>query len=364
MNTDFNQMPSAEAVLVKLNIFINDFQPEEQEHFKQKVSRIAEKARTHLSELYNSCPDKLSFIAAVVRSDVEQLHVDFRTYKVFRDIELTRLDDLTDRIGERTIKFSNQTSLEACLRANFTGYEDREDIINLAAWSYAESEIYEKELSVGVNTMLMDATLMGVQVLPAISPHSLEKALSNCAARPIERKPFVNDGTRPKRPSFSKAIDAFAKVQQIEQLKEVAGGKLKQNFDSGSFINACASRISFVLQQSGFKIPAIPGQTVSGQNGEQYIFRLTTLEKFMRKTFGPPDCEWRKDTVIGNSNNEMCTNLAGKKGILIHRWESGPHTTCTGHAEIINAEKWAEYSMRYLPPSDGVFWELPDDEQH
>ena len=355
MNTDFNQMPSAEAVLEKLNIFIHDFQPEQQERFKRKVNRIAEKARAHLDDLYDSCPDKLSFIAAVVRSDVEQLHVDFRTYKENRDIELTRLGDLTDRIGERTIKFSNKTSLEACLRANFI--EDREDIINFAAWSYAESEIYEKELSVGVNTMLMDATLMGVQVLPAISPHRLETALSNCAASPIERKPFVNDGSRPKRPSFSKAIDAFAKVQLIEQLKEVAGGKLKQNFDSGSFINACASRISYVLQQNGFKIPAIPGQTVSGQKGEQYIFRLTTLEKFMRKTFGPPDCEWRKDTVIGNSNNEMCTNLSGKKGILIRRWKSGPHTTCTGHAEVLNGGVWSSY-----PPSDGVFWELPDDE--
>ncbi len=159
-----------------------------------------------------------------------------------------------------------------------------------------------------------------------------------------------------QRPTYSQAKRAYTEVKEIWQLKEVVGGKLKQNFDSKSFINGCASRISYVLQQAGYKIPAIPGETVSGKNGEQYIFRLTELDKFMRKTFGTPDCEWRKGEVIGNLTGEKCSTLMGRKGILIERWRGGPHTTCTGHAQIISGKGWDS-----IAPQEGVFWELPDD---
>ena len=159
-----------------------------------------------------------------------------------------------------------------------------------------------------------------------------------------------------QRPTYSQAKSAYAAVEELEQLKEVVGGKLKQNFDSKIFINGCASRISYVLQKAGYKIPVIPGETVSGKNEEQYIYRLSALDNFIRKIFGPPDCEWRKGSVVGKSNCEKCSTLLGRKGILIQRWPPSPYTTCTGHAKIINGKGLDSY-----PPADGVFWELPDD---
>ena len=159
---------------------------------------------------------------------------------------------------------------------------------------------------------------------------------------------------RCQRPSFGSAIRAFNEVTELGQLIKVAGGVLQQNFDKGNFINGCAARISYVLEQTGCTVPAIPGQTVSGKNGEQYIYRLDALEQFLTKAYGPPDLKWRY-TSMTDANERV--NLKGKKGILIERWEKGwlPITTCTGHAGLLEGDS------TILLPRAGMFWELPDD---
>jgi Type VI secretion system (T6SS), amidase effector protein 4 len=162
-----------------------------------------------------------------------------------------------------------------------------------------------------------------------------------------------------KRAIFSKAMKAYEKVQSIYDLREIAGGKLKQNFEEGGFITGCASRISYVLEETGCKIPIIPGQTVSGERGEQYIYRLTTLIPFMEKSYGAPDYEWRKDSSPEPTYAEMETYFSGKRGIIIERWDSGSHTMCTGHAYLFDGEN---IPIIYNQ-SNVIFWELPQDEQ-
>lgn len=188
-----------------------------------------------------------------------------------------------------------------------------------------------------------------------IQPSVQQPSVLDSVVQKVNREMEKTVSNAPARPTYSQAKSAYAAVKKLKQLKEVVGGKLEQNFDSKIFINGCASRISYVLQQAGYKIPIIPGQTVSGKNEEQYIYRLSELEKFIRKIFGPPDCQWRNGSVVGKSNGE-CSSLDGRKGILIERWAPSPHTTCTGHAKIINGKR-----LDSFPPVQGVFWELPHD---
>ena len=162
---------------------------------------------------------------------------------------------------------------------------------------------------------------------------------------------------RCKRPEFATASEEYGKVWSISALPEVVGGALKKNFDQGTFINGCASRISYVLGQTGCKIPKIKGETVSGASGEQYIFRVKTLDKFLRTVFGPPDCEWHNGSSSGVLGSKACSDLIGKKGIFIEHW-SLTTLTCTGHAGLFHGIWFG------LPPANGVFWELPDNEKH
>lgn len=151
-----------------------------------------------------------------------------------------------------------------------------------------------------------------------------------------------------KRPDFSVAKDIFQKVLFITDLPEVVGGKLKDNFDKKTFTNGCAARISYVLGETGCKIPKIEGETVSGRNGEQYIYRLKTLEKFLTKAYGPPDYEWNGSTRKGS--------MEGKKGILIEFW-SHSTPTASGHAELSENDALIFEKQN----ARTVFWELPDE---
>jgi hypothetical protein len=201
---------------------------------------------------------------------------------------------------------------------------------------------------------VLDAVVARVN---SLIDHSAETNIIKEMLSTSNPKPVPIAKTTCQRPPFSKAVAVFVKVKMIDELAEEVGGKLKQNFEGKVFINGCAARISHVLKETGCKIPVIPKQTVSGQKGDQYIYRLAALEQFLRKAYGPPECVWRDGTPVGE-NAEKCSDLSGRKGILIERWAPGLYTSCTGHATLINGE-----GMERFPPLfDGNFWELPDDD--
>ena len=98
-----------------------------------------------------------------------------------------------------------------------------------------------------------------------------------------------------KRPKLFQAIHAFNDVNKsVSEVGSFIGGKVDYNINTltkaeGRFENACAIRISYVLNKNGIKIPSISGQTVSGKNGNWYIYRVKTLIQYLKKIFGEPD---------------------------------------------------------------------------
>jgi len=85
------------------------------------------------------------------------------------------------------------------------------------------------------------------------------------------------------RPKLYDAIREFKKVNIGESdVGKLIGGKVDYNINTltkvqGRFENACAIRMSYVLNNSGVKIPFINGQTVSGKKGNWYIYKVKTL---------------------------------------------------------------------------------------
>jgi hypothetical protein len=90
---------------------------------------------------------------------------------------------------------------------------------------------------------------------------------------------------------FEIAWAAFRQVYGDGSLKAVGeflGGKVKTNVDNAVFTNACAIRMSHVLNTIGFAVPYLPKQTVSGKSGRWFFFRLRDLLAFVRRRIGPP----------------------------------------------------------------------------
>ena len=81
--------------------------------------------------------------------------------------------------------------------------------------------------------------------------------------------------------------------------------------------------MSYALNYSGFKIPYIPSHTVSGKNGNWYIYKVKSLIQFLTKEWGKPDI-----TIL----NPTPGKLASFKGVLVFDVEIW--SDATGHATI------------------------------
>ncbi len=97
------------------------------------------------------------------------------------------------------------------------------------------------------------------------------------------------------RPKLQKAKLAFRQVyddigKSVPAVGKLIGGKVNYNINNltpaqGQFQNACAIRMSYVLNQSGIKIPHLPGKTVSGKRGDWYLYKVIDLIDFLKKQF-------------------------------------------------------------------------------
>lgn len=168
------------------------------------------------------------------------------------------------------------------------------------------------------------------------------------------------DTARCTRPDYSLAAEKYELVSDLDDLIRTAGGFLEKNYASGGFFNGCSSRISFVVEQTGCPIPRIPGQTVSGSNGEQYIYRLRSLVPFLEKAYGPPDCEWRYGKLTKNSKPELCQDPTAK-GIVVEVFKPRLTTTAYGHAFIGSPDDDESYTGKYLDVV--MLWILPSNEK-
>ncbi len=155
--------------------------------------------------------------------------------------------------------------------------------------------------------------------------------------------------SRCQRPSYESALQAFNQVDgyhNFDTLSEMIGGKVKENLDAGIFKNACAIRGSRLFSapetkdQVHCEIPRIKGETVSGDDGSQYIYRLNKLAEFLTEAWGQPDCDTRKDGGCIPQDAH---------GVVIHLWPQNAKDGFTGHFEVTD---------KIIPLGDLIYWRL------
>ncbi|MEI2418447.1 type VI secretion system amidase effector protein Tae4 [Orrella sp. JC864] len=149
------------------------------------------------------------------------------------------------------------------------------------------------------------------------------------------------------RPSFNLAWGAFSRVNgSVAHVGRVIGGKVQANIDAGIFTNACAIRLSYVLNQTGFAIGAGAGATSSGANGARYLYRVRDLVPHLQSLFGPPD------EVFQNPTPAM---FAGRKGIIV--FEVAIWSDASGHATLWNGGACAD-TCYFRESTRASLWEL------
>lgn len=159
------------------------------------------------------------------------------------------------------------------------------------------------------------------------------------------------------RPKLNLMTKSFAEVHNltvnsVSAVGSLIGGKVNHNINNltpkqGRFENACAIRMSYALNKSDSKVPYMRGKTVSGKNGNWYIYTVENLKKYLLDTFGKPDLEIQ---------NPQPTDFKNKKGFLIFdvNW-----TDATGHATLWNGINCSDKC--YFPKTSKAYlWELKD----
>jgi hypothetical protein len=162
----------------------------------------------------------------------------------------------------------------------------------------------------------------------------------------------------PKRPSWVSASTAFRAVyddigKSVSAVGTKLGGKVDYNINSltpeqGQFQNACAIRMSHVLNETGTAIPTLSGKTVSGDGGRHYFFRLQDLVAFLKSRLGPPDLVFTPPTR---------QKLAGRRGILI--FEVNGWVDASGHATLWSGNSCADQCF-FDHATKAYLWMLED----
>ncbi|WP_454121412.1 type VI secretion system amidase effector protein Tae4 [Kosakonia sp. Marseille-Q7440] len=134
------------------------------------------------------------------------------------------------------------------------------------------------------------------------------------------------------KPTFSAAWAAAMRIYDPAdsgaKVAQVIGGKVAMNIaPRGAWVNTCAVRISYILNQTGTTIPFIANKTVSGADGRWYFHYVADVIHFLRQSWGKPDIITRYPPAGGG-------DLAGKKGLIL--FEISGWGDATGHATLWN----------------------------
>jgi hypothetical protein len=154
------------------------------------------------------------------------------------------------------------------------------------------------------------------------------------------------------RPKLSIALREFRNINiGVSDVGTLIGGKVNYNINvltkvQGQFENACAIRMSYVLNNTGFKIPYIPNQTVSGKNGNWYIYKVKTIIKYLEKIFGKPD-----HTIT----NPTSSKISSYKGIIV--FEVDEWSNASGHVTIWDGVDCSD-ACYFTQSKKAYIWEL------
>lgn len=129
------------------------------------------------------------------------------------------------------------------------------------------------------------------------------------------------------------------------------GGLVEVNgnlpFDQGRWTNACAVRLSHMLNKSDHKIPRESKKTVSGGNKDQYYYRVADMEAYLRRAYGEPDI-----AITDGSANSF--DLPDEAGIVLMDF---PNSGFTGHTTIWNGAGTVDGAN--IGGYRVLFWSLP-----
>lgn len=139
------------------------------------------------------------------------------------------------------------------------------------------------------------------------------------------------------RPKFNDAWAKFLEVHQhpdgrrrtAKEIGDYLGGKVKVNFDAEYFTNACAIRLSYVLNYTGNPIKSgndrSSGSPMFGIKKPWYFFRVKPMRRHLVEIFGNAEVDARDDFAM---------KLADRKGIIC--FEGTGFNDATGHLTLWN----------------------------
>jgi hypothetical protein len=104
--------------------------------------------------------------------------------------------------------------------------------------------------------------------------------------------------------------------------------------------------MSYVLNNTGYKIPYIPNQTVSGKNGSWYIYKVKTIIQYLEKIFGEPD-----HTI----ENPTAAKISSYKGIIV--FEVDEWSNASGHVTIWDGVDCSD-ACYFTQSKKAHIWEL------
>lgn len=134
------------------------------------------------------------------------------------------------------------------------------------------------------------------------------------------------------RPSFHAAWAAAKRIydpsNSSQRVANVIGGMVKRNIlhpdPRQRWQNTCAIRISYVLNQTGTRIPFIKADTVSGADGSWYFYRIEKVLDYLKQRWGRPE-------VVAYPPSDGGA-VAGQRGLVI--FEISGWTDASGHATL------------------------------
>lgn len=148
------------------------------------------------------------------------------------------------------------------------------------------------------------------------------------------------------RPLFLQAWNRYSEINvSVSKVGEKIGGNVGLNIALGEkdpnqgFTNACAIRMSYVLNYTGSKINRGAWKTVSGKDKNWYIFRVRDFLKYMYEVYGQPD-----KTVV----NPTVHDFKGLNGILV--FNVNGWNDASGHVTLWNGSACSDHC--YFPLSN------------
>ncbi|WP_280189959.1 type VI secretion system amidase effector protein Tae4 [Delftia sp. PS-11] len=157
------------------------------------------------------------------------------------------------------------------------------------------------------------------------------------------------------RPKFSTMWNNFLFIYgngSVQSVGKKIGGKVEQNIEIGisnpdaGFRNACAIRMSYALNHSGFPVSKGTWTTSSGRDKSLYIFRLKDMHEYLVKKFGKPDYTF---------TNPKASDLISMKGILsfnVTGWSDA-----TGHITLWDGNTCSDHCY-FQQAKEAFLWSL------